>query len=41
MGELRDLYNQALEKYPALLQEITAHLQTGADFTDAFTADFG
>ena len=41
MGELRDLYGQALEKYPVLLQEITAHLQTGEPFTEAFAPDFG
>ena len=41
MGELRDLYSQALDRYPALLQEVTAHLQTGEPFTEAFAPDFG
>lgn len=41
MGELRSLYDQALRQYPALLQEITAHLQTGAPFTESFAPDFG
>ena len=39
--ELSDLYHQALERYPALLQEITAHLQTGKPLTEAFAPDFG
>ena len=39
--ELFELYTQALEKYPDLLQEITAHLQTGEDFSDAFAPEFG
>ena len=39
--ELHDLYGQALERYPLLLQQVTDHLQTGADFDETFAADFG
>lgn len=41
VSELSDLYDQALERYPSLLQEITAHLQTGEPLTEAFAPDFG
>ena len=39
--ELHDLYGQALERYPAMLSQLTAHLRTGADFGEEFTPDFG
>lgn len=39
--ELQDLYGQALERYPLLLQQIMDHLQTGSGFDEAFDADFG
>jgi hypothetical protein len=39
--ELYDLYGQALEQYPRMLSQLTAHLETGADFGDLFAADFG
>ena len=41
VSELFDLYTQALEKYPLLLTEVTAHLQTQDDFSEAFTPSFG
>lgn len=41
MRELQNLYGQALERYPALLRELTAHLQTRDTFGEAFSADFG
>ena len=41
VSELFDLYTQALARYPVLLQEITAHLQTGEPFSQAFAPDFG
>lgn len=39
--ELHDLYGQALEQYPMLLQQLSDHLQTGSGFDEAFAADFG
>ena len=39
--ELHDLYGQALERYPQLLSQLTAHLQTGAAFGEDFAPDFG
>ena len=41
VSELYRLYNQALENYPALLAEITARLQTGKAFSEAFSPSFG
>jgi len=39
--ELHDLYGQALERYPLLLQQVCDHLQTGAVFGEDFAPDFG
>lgn len=39
--ELYDLYNQALERYPAMLSQLTDHMQTGAELGDGFAPDFG
>ena len=39
--ELHDLYGQALEQYPAMLAQLTAHLETAADFGGDFRPDFG
>ena len=39
--ELQDLYGQALEKYPRLLEQVLEHLQTGEGFGEEFTPDFG
>lgn len=39
--ELHDLYGQALERYPRLLQQITAHLTSGEALGEEFAADFG
>ena len=41
MGELRDLYGQALERYPAMLAQLSAHLRTAAPFGVDFAPDFG
>lgn len=41
MVELQELYGQALERYPKLLSQLTAHLQSGADLGEDFTPDFG
>ena len=39
--QLHDLYGQALERYPELLSQLTAHLQTGASLGEVFTPEFG
>lgn len=39
--ELSDLYGQALAHYPGLLQQITAHLQTGEALGEDFLPNFG
>lgn len=39
--ELHDLYGQALERYPAMLSQLTAYLQTGSEFGEDFIPDFG
>lgn len=39
--ELARLYNQALGNYPALLAEITDHMQSGKAFSEAFSPNFG
>ena len=39
--ELQDLYGQALERYPQMLTQLTAHLETGAEFGEDFSKDFG
>lgn len=41
LSELNDLYGQALEQYPGMLEEITARLSTGEGFSDAFSPTFG
>lgn len=40
-GDLQALFDQALEKYPALLEEITAHMSHNAPFGDDFKLPFG
>ena len=39
--ELQDLYGQALDRYPAMLSQLTAHLQNGEALGEAFALDFG
>lgn len=39
--ELHDLYGQALERYPELLSQLTAYLQSGTDLGEDFAPDFG
>lgn len=39
--ELYDLYGQALERYPVLLEQLNAHLETSEDFGEDFFPDFG
>ena len=41
ISELYGLYNRALENYPALLEEVTAHMQQGKAFSEAFSPSFG
>lgn len=41
VAELYDLYNQALEKYPILLAQLTEHMQTGDPLGEDFAPDFG
>lgn len=41
VSELYRMYHQALEQYPLLLQELTAHLQDGEDLSEAFAPSFG
>ena len=39
--ELNDLYEQALERYPQLLSQLTAHLETGEALDESFASCFG
>ena len=39
--ELYDLYGQAAENYPALLQQLQTHLQTGEPLSEDFFPSFG
>ena len=39
--ELNDLYEQALERYPQLLSQLTAHLETGEALDESFAPCFG
>lgn len=39
--ELMALYNLALERYPLMLEQLQAHLDTGAEFGEYFDAIFG
>lgn len=39
--ELKALFDQALEHYPKLLSQLTAHMQTGEPLGELFTENFG
>lgn len=41
VSELSDLYDQALGKYPVLLEQLNAHMQTGEDLGEDFAPNFG
>ena len=41
VGELSDRYDQALEKYPVLLGQLTACLKTGEPLGEDFAPNFG
>lgn len=39
--ELKERYDRALKRYPALLEQLTAHMKTGAPLGEDFAPDFG
>lgn len=39
--QLKDLYDRAAEKYPSLLAQLTAHMETGEPLGEDFAPDFG
>lgn len=41
IGELQELYEQALARYPLLLQQLKQHMEDGTPLSDAFAPDFG
>lgn len=41
IGELTELYAQALEKYPLLLEQLMQHRKDGTPLGEAFAPDFG
>lgn len=41
VAELKELYDQALERYPILLEQLTTYLRTGEPLGDDFAPDFG
>lgn len=41
VGELQELYDQALAKYPLLLQQLQQHRKTGEPLSDGFEPNFG
>lgn len=41
IGELRELYGQALEQYPVLLEQLLQHMKTGEPLPETFAPDFG
>ena len=41
IGELLELYDQALARYPLLLQQLRQHMEDGTELSDAFAPDFG
>lgn len=41
VGELYDLYDQALKNYPVLLEQLLAHMQTEEPLGEAFASNFG
>jgi len=41
VSELYGLFSQAQERYPALLREVSAHLESGEAFSEAFALPFG
>ena len=41
VSELKALYDQAVEKYPALLEQLLAHMETEEPLGEGFEKDFG
>jgi hypothetical protein len=41
IGELLELYDKAVERYPLLLEQLKQHRTTGEPLGDAFAPDFG
>jgi hypothetical protein len=41
IGEMLELYDQALARYPLLLQQLQQHRKDGTPLSDAFAPDFG
>ena len=41
IGEMLELYDQALARYPLLLQQLQQHRKDGTPLSDAFASDFG
>lgn len=41
IGEMLELYTQALARYPLLLQQLQQHRKDGTPLSDAFAPDFG
>ena len=41
VDDLVELYGQALERYPRMMEELTAHMETGAPLGEDFAPTFG
>ena len=41
VDELVSLYNQALERYPRMMEELLAHMESGAELGEDFAPSFG
>ena len=41
VDDLVELYGQALERYPRMMEELTAHMETGAPLGKDFAPSFG
>ena len=41
VDDLVELYGQALERYPRMVEELTAHMETGAPLGKDFAPTFG
>ena len=39
--QLQELFDQALARYPLLLQQLQQHRKDGTELSEAFEADFG
>lgn len=41
VGQLQELFDQALARYPLLLQQLQQHRKDGTELSEAFEADYG